>query len=290
MSKFNLILVGGPTASGKSKLALDLAISKNGEIINADSMQIYKGLPILTAQPDIRDKSTIKHHLYEIISFDTLFSVGKWLSYAKSSIDDIIKRGKTPILTGGTGLYFEALIKGLANIPDIPQETRDKTIELYKELGEDSFRQKLSELDAHSAMKIAKNDKQRLIRAYEVALFTGKPLSYWQESTKTTDLDFIPEYHLLLPPREKLYKACDTRFENMIKLGAIEEASELLLKSSFDINAVKVLGFREIKDYIEGKITLDEATLKAQQKTRNYAKRQMTWFRNKWTFSNVIFY
>ena len=284
MSK-SIILVGGATASGKSKLAMELAVSKNGEIINADSMQIYKDLPILTAQPDTHDKSIVKHHLYEIVSFDTRFSVGKWLVHAKSAIEDIVKRGKTPILVGGTGLYFEALVKGLANIPDIPLEIRNKTIELYEELGEDSFRQKLSELDNHSALKIAKNDKQRLIRAYEVVLFTEKSLHYWQESGKTNNPDFTPEYHLLLPPREKLYEACDRRFENMIKLGAIEEVSGLLSKT----DDIKVLGFREIKDYIEGKITLNEAVSKAQQKTRNYAKRQMTWFRNRWNFPDVIF-
>ena len=284
MSSAKIILVAGPTASGKSALALDLARQNRGTIINADAMQVYAGLPILSAQPAAEDMAQIPHLLYGTQPPETASSAGVWLEQANAAVHSVLDSGRTPILVGGTGLYFRAFMSGLADIPEIPESVRDETQELYDALGDDAFRQKLAVMDAESAAKLAKNDRQRLIRAYEVAQHTGKPITYWQQQkSKTPFDDFAFERHLLLPPREELYAKCDARFRLMIERGAMDEVREFM-KRGLDaaLPAMKTIGLREIAAHQAGEITLDEAVKQAQQATRNYAKRQMTWFRNQW--------
>jgi len=283
MSEQPIILIGGPTASGKSALAMQIARQRQGVIINADAMQVYKGLPLLTAQPEPEDKAEIPHLLYEINDPAEASSAGKWLLQARQAIAQVRAEGRTPILVGGTGMYFGALRGGLAEIPPIPESIRVDTINLYTEIGEEKFRSMLALKDPESAARIKSNDKQRLIRAYEVFIHTGKSLAHWQTKHSVSDPLGEPETHLLLPPREDLYAACDKRFIKMIERGAIEEVRKLMAKNlSPALPALKILGVRELGAYLQGEMTLDSAIIKAQQMTRNYAKRQMTWFRNSW--------
>ncbi len=281
MSLQSLILIGGPTASGKSALAMRLARQVKGSIINADAMQIYAGLPTLTAQPEPEDRAEIPHFLYETCDAAEASSAGKWLAQARDVIAQVRAAGRTPIVVGGTGLYFEALRGGLANIPPIPDEVRTQAENLYAAWGEEKFRAALALLDPESAGRIERNDRQRLIRAYTVAAHTGKALSAWHKGGAEKDVQ--AETHLLLPPREELYAACDKRLLTMIERGAMAEVEALMARGlSPALPAMKILGVREIAAYLRGEIGLDEAIAKAQQMTRNYAKRQMTWFRNRW--------
>ena len=280
MQQIPLILIGGPTASGKSGLAMQIARQKNGCIINTDAMQIYAGLSILTAQPSARDKAEIPHLLYEVLDAAEASSAGKWLTLARAAIDEARQAGRTPILVGGTGMYFSSLLGGLADIPLIPDEARQEATKLYEAVGEENFRKQLAARDLESAARIARNDRQRLIRAYEVVTHTGKSLGAWYKQGQVEN-KFSTEWHLLMPPREELYAACDKRFLTMIENGAIEEVQKLLARDlSSDLPAMKILGVREIGEYLRGETTLDAVITKAQQMTRNYAKRQMTWFRN----------
>jgi tRNA dimethylallyltransferase len=284
MSQQKMILVAGPTASGKSALALDLARKIRGAIINADAMQIYEGLPILTAQPSAKERQEIPHELYGVLNPAEASSAGVWLALAKDAIARAIAGGRTPILVGGTGLYFRALLGGLADIPHIPNETRAEAQRFYDEAGEEKFRAALAKLDPDSAARLAKNDRQRLIRAYEVALHTGKTLGQWHEKDsgfRIQDSGVPAETRLLLPPRDELYAACDRRFLLMIERGAAEEVKSFLKRGlNPALPAMKTIGVREIASHLNGKLTLADTIAKAQQATRNYAKRQMTWFRN----------
>jgi tRNA dimethylallyltransferase len=284
MSAIHIILVGGPTASGKSAFAMQLARAQNGSIINADAMQVYSGLPVLTAQPDPADMSEIPHLLYQIMDSGEAGSAGKWLALAKNAITEVKASGRLPILVGGTGMYFSALLGGLADIPEIPKDVRDAGEKLFLDMGEQKFRRLLAAQDMESAARIKSNDRQRLIRAYEVAVHTGKSLSQWQKDGifKTTG-DYAPEFHLLSPPREALYRNCDARFIAMVERGAIDEVKNLLARNlSPALPAMKILGVGEIAMFLKGEISRGLAIEKAQQMTRNYAKRQMTWFRNQW--------
>lgn len=285
MNKPLLHLVGGPTASGKTALALKLAHEMNGAIINADAMQLYAGLPILTAQPTAEEKASAPHFLFEIFDADQRGSAGKWLALATAAIEGVAAQGLTPIVVGGTGLYFRALLGGLADIPPIPEEVHQSTVALYDTLGHDDFRQRLAECGRESAARIAPNDRQRLIRAFEVASHTGKTLGDWQKAGEQTSIEahFTLQRHLLLPERTALYAACDARFEMMMKAGALEEVRALLLrKLDPDLPSMKILGVPELAAHLRGEMPLKDAIAKAQQVTRNYAKRQVTWFRNQW--------
>ncbi len=283
-----LILIGGPTAAGKSAFALQKAREVNGVILNADAMQIYRGLPLLTAQPDAQDKNEIPHRLYEVLDAASPSSVGKWLELTRLALQEAVETERAPILVGGTGLYFEAFQKGLADIPAISDSVRVACAERYEAEGEEKFREELATQDPESAARIARNDRQRLIRAAEVLAYTGKSLSLWQKEAAPrsllTEFGFaLPETHLICPPREALYAACDARFLQMIERGALEEVRTLLTRGlSLDLPAMKILGVREIAAFLQGEITLETAISQAQQKTRNYAKRQMTWFRHHW--------
>lgn len=283
MNKVIAHLIAGPTASGKSRLALEIAQNQNGVIINADAMQVYSGLPILTAQPSREEIETAPHELYGVIDPSENFSAGKWRKIAVKCIQQTLEKGKTPIITGGTGLYFKVLLEGLAEIPPIPQSVRQEAKQLYEKIGHTAFREELTKMDPKSAKSIKPNDKQRLIRAWEVAKFTGKPLGYWQKKTAASGLpdSLFFHKHLLMPPKDELYKACDKRFVEMMKKGAIDEVKALLRKNlDPDLPAMKIIGVKEISAFLKGEITKEEAIKMAQRETRRYAKRQMTWFKN----------
>ena len=289
MTKPALYMIGGPTASGKTAAALELAQRVDGVVINADAMQVYKGLPLLTAQPSPEEKGASPHKLFEIFDPSERSSVGRWAELARVEIAAAVRDGKTPILVGGTGLYFAALLGGLAEIPPIPDAVRLEATGLYIEKGHDAFRSELAKLDPDSAARIKPNDRQRLIRAYEVVAYTGKTLGQWQTegAAQSIEKDFVVERRLLMPERDALYAACDARFLKMIEAGALEEVQRILAQNlDPDLPSMKILGVPELAAHLRGELSLDEATAKAQQSTRNYAKRQCTWFRNQWAACN----
>jgi len=286
MDKPELFLIGGPTASGKTARALEIAQQTNGTIVNADAMQVYRGLPLLTAQPSEKEKAEAPHKLYEILDPDARSSAGRWKLLAEEAIREAAQEGRTPLLVGGTGLYFKALLGGLADIPPISNEARAEAQKLYDELGSEAFREKLRARDPESATKIKPNDRQRLIRAYEVALETGQPLGHWhkaEQAQSTLAAHFTIRKILLMPDRAALYAACDARFLKMIEKGALKEVEKLLARNLDPaLPAMKILGVPELAAHLRGETSLDEAIAKAKQATRHYAKRQMTWFRNQW--------
>ena len=275
-----IVLIYGPTASGKSSFAIKLAKKINGEIINADSMQVYKELKILSARPFQKDYQKIKHHLYGFISARNNFSTGDWLKLVKKKISDIKKDKKTPILVGGTGLYFKALTDGLVNIPNIPFKFRLKIRTLHKKLGPKKFFSNLIKLDPLSKNRINPSDTQRAIRAYEVKSYTKKSIYLWFKNTKSNyeKDDFYKIY--LDYPRIDLLKRINARAEKMIKNGAILEVKRFIkLKVPRDKTASKAIGIKEIRDYINKKIQISDVIEKISVKTRQYAKRQSTWGR-----------
>ena len=279
--KSKIILISGPTASGKSNFAIKLANKIGGEIINADSMQVYKELRILTARPIKQKYQKIKHHLYGFQSVKKKFSTGKWLKLVTEKIAIIKKRKNIPILVGGTGLYFKALTGGLVKIPNIPIKFRNKIRNLQKKVGQKKFFKQLIKLDPLINEKINSTDVQRSIRAYEVKSYTKKSLVDWFKNTKAKfdDDDFIKIY--IDYPRQDLLENISTRVEQMLKQGAIEEVKKFLkLKIGQDKTSNKVIGINEIKDFLNKKSDLSEVKEKITVKTRQYAKRQSTWARS----------
>ena len=275
-----IILISGPTASGKTKFAIKLARQINGEIINADSMQVYKQLKILTARPSKKEEKIIKHHLYGFQSVKKKFSTGTWLKEVQKKIKQIQKKNKIPILVGGTGLYFKALTEGLVKIPNIPIVFRNKIRKLQNKIGQKNFYKKLIDLDKYVKNIIDSNDAQRSIRAYEIKKFTKKSITEWFKNTKPI-LDksvFIKFY--IESPREILLEKINIRIDKMFKQGAIKEVKNFnKLNVKKENSSTKVIGIREINDYIDGKSSIHETKEKIAIKTRQYAKRQTTWAR-----------
>ena len=278
--KSKIILIYGPTASGKSQFAIKLAKKIDGEIVNADSMQIYKELKILSARPFKKDYENIKHHLYGFQSVKKNFSTGNWLKLVKQKILEIKKRKKIPILVGGTGLYFKALTEGLAKIPNIPNTFRKKTRALHEKIGEKKFFSRLKKLDPLAIKRINPSDTQRVIRAYEIKSFTRKSMYEWFKDTKS-DFNQDDFYKIYINfPRDQLLKRINIRAKAMIKNGAILEVKKLMkLKISRSKTAQKAIGIREIKAYLDKNIQKQELIEKISIKTRQYAKRQVTWAR-----------
>ena len=273
-----VILLAGPTASGKSELAIYIAKKINGEIINADSMQVFKEIKILSARPE--DYKNIKHHLYGFVSVKKNFSTGEWIKYTEKKINEILKKKKTPVIVGGTGLYFKSLINGIAQIPNISKAKRDKIIKLFNQIGVDEFYKKLVKLDPKCKNKIIKNDKQRMIRFYEVKFYTKKSIFDWQKNTKNNLKDINFKKIFLNFPREVLLVKIEKRFKKMVDQGAIIEAKKFKkLGVSKILTSNNILGLKEIMSYLEGKMTLKEAVERSIIRTRQYIKRQMTWFR-----------
>ena len=278
--KSKIILISGPTASGKSKLAIDFAKKINGEIINTDSMQVYKELKILTARPVKENNNKIKHHLYGFQSVKNEFSTGQWLKLVKKKIKEIRNKNKIPILVGGTGLYFKALTDGLVKIPKIPNKIRNKIRNMQTKIGQKKFYLRLLKKDKLLKNKIDPTDVQRSLRAYEVIYFTKKSIFEWYKKTKSQYKkdEFLSIY--IDYPKEQLVNKISKRVDQMIKDGVVEEVKnfeKLNLKNDNNLN--KVIGIREIKDFIDKKTSFKEMKLNIVIKTRQYAKRQRTWSR-----------
>lgn len=273
-----IILIAGPTGSGKSELALRLAKKINGEIINTDSMQVYKEIKILSARPE--SYFNISHYLYGNISVKSNFSAGEWLKKVKLNLKKIIKKKKQPIFVGGTGLYFKLLTEGISNIPKIPDLIRTKARNLNAKLGNDKFYSLLIKLDPLVQNKIKENDTHRLIRAYEVIIFTNKSLIDWQKKNKNyfSNYQFVKIY--INPENNFLQKLLRLRLKKMFEIGAVDEVKKFLkLKINSSLPANKILGIEEIKKYLDKKISLEQAFEETFIRTRRYVKRQRTWSR-----------
>ena len=279
MSK-KLILLAGPTASGKSNLAIKLAKKINGEIINADSMQVFKEFTILSSRPGTIQMRKVNHHLYGIVSVKKHFSAGDWLKQAKKKIKICLKKKKVPIIVGGTGLYFNTITKGISKIPNIDKKTRNKVRNLYKKLGIKRFYKKLLNLDPKIKYKILQTDPQRLQRAYEVKLKTKKSLFDWFANTKSDFLDFEIKKIFIETPRELLLKKISIRTEQMFRNKCINEVKKFnRLKINKNLSVNKLIGVQEINDFLRGSISLEQCKDLINIKTRQYAKRQNTWAR-----------
>ena len=274
-------LIGGPTASGKTAISLRLAREIDGEIINADSIQLYRDLEILSARPAPEELGQAPHHLFGVADAAEAWSVGLWQRAALPIIAEVRNRGKSPILVGGTGLYFRSLTHGLAEIPASTVETRAAVAADFETLGEAAFRDRLAQVDPTAAARIAPGDRQRLARAWEVYLTAGQSLSALQ--TQTTAPFNAGDWRgvAIDPPREALYAHCDARLAAMVEAGAADEVAALMARGlDPDLPVMKALGLAEIAAWQAGETSLDAALAAAQQATRRYAKRQATWFRN----------
>lgn len=274
------LIVAGPTASGKSAFALSIAERLDGTLINADSMQLYRDLAVLTARPDAAALARAPHRLFGSLDAADGCSVGRWLTLAETEIGKTIAAGRLPILVGGTGLYFRALTAGLAAIPPVPAAIRDALADRMRRDGAPAMHAALSDVDPATAARLAPRDGQRILRALAVEEATGRPLSAWLAVSGAA-----PRYryaaYLLDPPRAQLYAACDARLAAMMEAGALEEARALLArKLDPALPAMKAIGVAEIGRYLAGSGSLEAAVAAAQQATRRYAKRQTTWFRH----------
>ncbi|MDA9077452.1 tRNA (adenosine(37)-N6)-dimethylallyltransferase MiaA [Candidatus Pelagibacter sp.] len=279
-----IILISGPTASGKTNFAVKIAKKIQGEIINADSMQVYKNLKILTARPNKIEQKDIKHHLYGVVDLNKKFSTGQWLELAIKKIKNIKKKKKIPILVGGTGLYFQSLINGLVKIPEIPLKFRNKVRLMSKREGQKKFYKKLLKLDPKVKDRFDPNDTQRSIRAYEIKSYTDISMYDWLARTESEfkNSDFLKLY--IKTKRENLIERINLRTLNMINGGAINEVKKFLkLKIRKDQSVNKVIGIAELTQYLNHEVTLEEAKELISIKTRQYAKRQATWARTRMT-------
>ena len=278
--KSKIILIAGPTASGKSSFAIKLAKKINGEIINADSMQVYKEIKVLTARPKKKDQESIKHHLYGFQSAKKNFSTGQWLTFAKKKIKEIQKKNKTPILVGGTGLYFKAITEGLVKIPKVPLKLRNQIRDLQKKLGQYEFYKRLIKIDPLVKNKINPKDPQRSIRAYEVKKYSNVSLIEWFKKTNKTfqDENFLKIY--IEFSRPDLIERINKRVDQMFKNGVIHEVKGFLkIKVKKDKSSNKIIGIKEIDKFLMGEYDLRTVKDLISIKTRQYAKRQSTWAR-----------
>ena len=276
------IIIAGPTASGKSDLALELAKKINGSIINSDSIQIYKDLKILSARPNLSQTNQIKHYLYGFVDSNDSYSVGRWLTNVKETISDIKKQKRVPIFVGGTGLYLYILENGLSPIPDIPRDIDLNTKQIIKNKGNKFLYEKLKNVDSKSIEKINVQDTQRIIRAWNVLIYTEKTLSYWHTQEKKRIFGGKPYKIYVKPSRKKIYKKINNRFDQMILNGAIKEVANLKKLNLEDhLPIMKALGFKQISSYLNNKISKEECINLSKKYSRHYAKRQITWFNNK---------
>ena len=278
--KSKIILISGPTASGKSLFGIRLAKKINGEIINADSMQVYKQIKILSARPSPKNYQKVRHHLYGFHDIKKNFSTGDWLKLVIKKIDEVKKRKKTPILVGGTGLYFKALTDGLSKMPKIPLKIRNQIRSLQQEIGQKKFYQQLLKIDPMSVNKIKPNDTHRSLRAYEIKFYTQKSINSYFQNTKSNfkEIDFCKIY--IDFPRQDLIERIKLRTEQMINRGAVNEVKNFIkLKVKKDKSVNKAIGINEIRQYLKNEKDLHEIIDQISIKTRQYAKRQSTWAR-----------
>ncbi len=285
--KTPIIVISGPTGIGKSKLAISLAKKINGVIINADSMQIYKELKIISSQPSERDKKIISHELYGIRSIYQSFSVMEWLELVKEKLDIIFNKNKIPIIVGGTGMYIKSAINGISKIPKVDKEVFEHCSKLFEKIGIVEFKKLVEEVDKDFTVK--KIDKQRLIRAYSVYLQTDKSISEWHKNSYVNKVYNTFFSILLEQEREKNYQNCENRFEQFINNGAIEEV-KFLKDKKFDrsLPGFKCLGVIWILKYLEKEISLKDAILLSKRDTRRYVKRQLTWFRHNFNPDQIL--
>ena len=274
-------LIAGPTASGKSALALALAERVGGEIVNADALQLYRDLRVLSARPGEADLARAPHHLYGVADAGEAWSVGRWLRATLPALGAIAERGRPAVVVGGTGLYFAALTRGLADTPPVPEAVRDAIAARFDHAGEAAARSALAQVDPQAEARIAPGDRQRLVRALAVAQATGRPLSAWMAQTRPALAPGGWRGLVLEPPRQALYAACDARFDAMLAHGAADEARALLARGlAPTLPAMKAVGLRELGRWLAGELDRDAAAAQARRETRRYAKRQLTWFRN----------
>lgn len=283
-----VFVIAGPTASGKTGFSIRLSekFDERGiccEIINADSIQLYNELKILTAFPSSDEMSRVPHYLFGILEPFETYSAGKWRQVAEAKIDELHAQGKIPILCGGTGFYLNAIIRGISDIPNVPEYHRKEVFEKFQNIGREKFFEELLKLDPNN--KLNPNNTQRILRAYEVATFTGKPLSYWwnqgNQNKKNNSKYENVKTLVLLPPRDKLKENILARTIQMLNHGAIEEVREFLSRyPNYQGPLDRVIGFTEIRDFLEKKISKEQLIESMFIKTRQYAKRQSTWFRN----------
>ena len=276
-----MTLLAGPTASGKSALALELARRTGAVIVNADSQQLYADLRVLSARPSPEDEAAAEHRLYGVADAADAWSVGRWSRAVMAELAGLAQAGRPALLVGGTGLYFTALTKGLADIPDIPEEVRSSTTAALEAEGEPAFRRRLAALDPTAETRISAGDRQRLVRAMAVAAHTGRALSDWTADTAPLLAAGSWTGRVVEPDRATLYARCDARVAHMVEQGAVEEVRALMSRQlDPDLPAMKAVGVREFAAHLAGQVSLDAATDAVRQATRNYAKRQLTWFRN----------
>ena len=276
-----ILLIAGPTASGKTALALRAARALGGEIVNADALQLYANLRVLSARPTDEEMAVAPHHLFGVADGADGWSVGRWLRAATPILADIRSRGRTPVVVGGTGLYFKALTEGLADVPPTPAAVRQSVTAMYDALGEARFRELLASADPDAARRIEAGDRMRLSRAMEVLEATGRSLSAWQADTAPALEPHDWRAVAIVPDRADLYARCDARFEAMLAAGALDEVRSLLAAGlDPDLPVMKAVGVRELQRHLAGELTLAAAADLARQETRRYAKRQLTWLRN----------
>ena len=275
------IMIAGPTASGKSQLAIDLARRFGGAVINADSMQLYADLTVLTARPQPQEMQDIPHHLFGICDAAHRASVAEWLGLAATAIANVRAAGQLPIIVGGTGMYLQAGLRGIAPVPDVPADLHQHCIDLYRELGGAKFRDALAGYDADIAARLVDGDSQRLVRAMGVAMATDRPLSWWQQQPHKGALLGSVVTIAMMPPRPTLYDRINQRFDHMLMHGAVDEVARLMARQlDPGLPLMKALGVTPITTFLQGEITKDDAAFIAKRDSRRYAKRQMTWIRN----------
>ena len=288
-----VILLTGPTASGKTALAVRIAEAFHGHVINADSMQLYRDLHILTARPDEQDMARVTHCLYGVVDGAERCSVAQWRDLAQRDIEKTRSVGKLPIVVGGTGFYLNTLRDGIAEIPPIPDQIRAEGLALYSTEGGTAFHARLGQVDPQTAARLGAGDRQRLVRAWEVWRHTGVNLSNWHNRQAhrphaTAGYRFV--HIALLPERHALYERCNARFDQMLECGALAEVKQLMNRQlCHSLPIMKALGVPELSDYLGGNKTRAQARQLAQQKTRHYAKRQMTWIKNHFFSKNYPF-
>lgn len=285
--KGKIICIYGPTAAYKSKFAISLAKDIGGIILNADSQQFYSQIPILTSQPSEQELNLAKHKFYGIITPDRKFSVYQWLKIVVKEINNSIAQGLSPILVGGTGLYFSCLINGIADIPEITKKTNEKVLSLTKKMSNFELHELLSNYDKKLSERLSINDRVRILRGLEVFFETGVSILEWQKSNKLffEKDDFTNIY--ICPNREVLYKNINTRFLRMLDCGVVNEVKSLIKTYKID-ELPKIIGLSTIHQYNLNQISYDEMIVKVQKLTRNYAKRQYTWFNNKFKHNSII--
>lgn len=281
MSQPHITLIAGPTASGKSRLAMERARATGAVIINADSQQLYADLRILSARPSVEDEAAIPHRLYGVADAADAWSVGRWSRAVMDLLAELDAEGRPALLVGGTGLYFNALTTGLAEIPPVSIEVRDAVQTEYDAEGEAAFRRRLAEIDPAAEAAVFPGDRQRLVRALSVHRASGRALSDWKADTRPLLAPGSYEALIVEPPRERLYASCDARVDMMMAHGALDEVRALVSRGlAPDLPAMKAVGVRELASHLAGALSLDDAIAAVKQSTRNYAKRQLTWFRN----------